>query len=645
MCGIAGFVSRKARPESGHDSRGVLRRMAEEIRHRGPDADGFFFDRFCGLAHRRLSIIDPALGAQPMFNEDERLAIVFNGEIYNHAALAGPLRRLGHIYRTHCDTETILHAYEAYGPASLERLRGMFAHAIWDREKKELFCARDRLGIKPFYYYCDAENFVFGSEIKAILEHPAVSTGVEESVLPEYLAFGYGSGDKTLFRGIRKLMPGHSLRLSIEDFQPQIERYWELPTHPGTRQLSDAAWIAETRERLEQAVESHLMSDVPLGMFLSGGLDSSAVAAILQRKISAPAKTFAVGYAEQQYSELPWARTVADTIGTEHQEVTVGRAEFFAALPNLIWHEDEPIAWPSSVSLYFVSCLAAQHVKVVLTGEGSDECFAGYGRYGYQLTNRRAWSAYRFVPEPLRRMVRGQIASTSLLSADLRRKLNHTVLGRTGDLESMYLANFYGAFSRDEQQSLLRGGADGAYDNFLRFFHQADALNPLEQMLFADKKTYLLELLMKQDQMSMAASIESRVPFLDHEFVEFTSGMPAHLKLHGRTAKYALKEAVKDLLPPEIIHREKMGFPTPLKSWLHDPASADLYEFLEERDGFVSQFLDCGVVSSLIRRHREGAEDATDRIWNLLNLQFWGDVFLNGNRERWMSSRLSQPVA
>ncbi len=626
-------------------ARAVLLRMTDQISHRGPDADGFFLDRFCGLGHRRLSIIDPALGAQPMFNEDQRLAIIFNGEIYNHSVLAGPLRALGHVYRTHCDTETILHAYEEYGSGALGRLRGMFSFAIWDQDKRELFCARDRLGIKPFYYYFDGQSFVFGSEIKAILEHPAVSAELEQAVLPEYLAFGYGSGELTLFRGIRKLMPGHSLRISVASFTPRIERYWELPTRPGTVERSDHEWIAETRTRLEEAVESHLMSDVPLGMFLSGGLDSSAVAAILQRKTATPAKTFAVGYAEQQYSELPWARTVAAAIGTDHHEVTISRAEFFGALPKLIWHEDEPIAWPSSVSLYFVSCLAAEHVKVVLTGEGSDECFAGYGRYEYQLMNRRAWSAYRFVPERLRRIVRAQIASSSLLSADLRRKLNHTVLGRSGDLESMYLANFYGAFSREEQQALLPGGADGAYDNFRYFFDQASALNPLEQMLFADKKTYLMELLMKQDQMSMAASIESRVPFLDHDFVEFSCGMPAHLKLRGRTAKYALKEAVKDLLPPEIVHRVKMGFPTPLKAWLHDPESAWLYEFLDERDGFVSQSLDRAEVRKLIQRHREGVEDATDRIWNLLNLQFWGDVFLNGKRERWMSGQFAQPVA
>jgi asparagine synthase (glutamine-hydrolysing) len=613
--------------------------MTEAIRHRGPDADGFFQDSWCALGHRRLSIIDPAAGQQPMFSEDGRLAIVFNGEIYNHAELAVALRGTGHIYHSHCDTETILHGFEQSGVDSLTRLCGMFAFAIWDRERKELFCARDRLGIKPFYYYLDRDVFVFASEIKAVLEHPAVSARLETAVLPEYLAFGYGSDERTLFRGIRKLMPGHFLRIGPDRFEAEVVRYWNLPITPSARRQSDREWIEETRARLEQVVESHLMSDVPLGMFLSGGLDSSAIAAIMQRKIAAPAKTFSVGYSEERYSELSWARTVANAIGTEHREVTVGREEFFSALPGLIWHEDEPITWPSSVSLYFVSRLAAQHVKVVLTGEGSDECFAGYGRYGYQMMNRRMWSFYRFVPELLRKAIRGHIAQSSLLSADLRRKLNHTVLGRTGDLESLYLANFYGAFSREEQAQLLGPNAGGAYSNFRRYYDEGAPLGPLEQLLYADKKTYLLELLMKQDQMSMAASIESRVPFLDHEFVEFTSAIPAHLKLHGSTAKYVLKEAAADLLPREIVHRPKMGFPTPLKAWLLDPASAPLYALLEEPGGLIAQELDLSLVRTLIRRHREGREDATDRIWNLLNIQIWGDIFITGKRERWLSGK------
>jgi asparagine synthase (glutamine-hydrolysing) len=636
MCGIAGYLKRQSSPDAAPN---IVRRMTEAIRHRGPDADGFFEDSHCSLGHRRLSIIDPAAGQQPMFNEDGRFAIVFNGEIYNHADLAATLRDAGHIYRSHCDTETILHGFEQWGPDSLMRLRGMFAFAIWDRARKELFCARDRLGIKPFYYYLDHEVFVFASEIKAVLEHPAVSARLEKTVLPEYLAFGYGSDERTLFRGIRKLMPGCFVRIRVDRFEAAVAPYWSLPVTPSPRRQSDSEWIHETRARLEQAVESHLMSDVPLGMFLSGGLDSSAVAAIMQRKISEPAKTFAVGYSEQQYSELSWARTVAAAIGTDHHEVTVNREEFFSALPTLIWHEDEPITWPSSASLYFVSRLAARHVKVVLTGEGSDECFAGYGRYRYQLLNQRAWSFYRHMPEALRKAVRGQIAQSPLLSADLRRKLNHTVLGRTGDLESLYLANFYGAFSREEQAQLLGPNNGGAYTNFHRFYDEAAALNPLERMLYADKKTYLVELLMKQDRMSMAASIESRVPFLDHEFVEFTSAIPAHLKLHGSAAKYVLKEAVADLLPRRIVHRAKMGFPTPLKAWLLDPASAPLYALLEEPEGLIAQELDRSMVSALIRRHREGREDATDRIWTLLNIQIWGDIFITGKRDRWLSGK------
>jgi asparagine synthase (glutamine-hydrolysing) len=641
MCGFAGYLTR----EPSSESSAVVRRMTECIRHRGPDAEGFLHDAHCALGHRRLRIIDLAGGRQPMFNETERLAIVYNGEIYNHAQLAASLREAGHVYRTRCDTETIIHAFEEHGAESLNCLQGMFAFVIWDRDRRELFCARDRLGIKPFYYYLDRDVFVFGSEIKAILEHPAVSARLETAVLPEYLAFGYGSDERTLFRGIRKLMPGHFLRIAVETFDAEIVRYWNLRVTSQRPRLSDREWIDQTRVGLERVVESHLMSDVPLGTFLSGGLDSSAITAILQRKISAPVQTFSVGYDEEPFSELSYARMVATSIGTDHHEIRVNRDSFFQALPMLIWHEDEPITWPSSVSLYFVSRLASQHVTVVLSGEGSDELFAGYDRYRYQLLNQRAWSLYRLVPQRLRALVRDQLAHSSWLSADLRRKLKHTVLGRTPELESLYLENFYAAFSRREQAQLLRAASTGSYANYGRYFDEAAALGPLEQMLYADKKTYLVELLMKQDRMSMAASIESRVPFLDHEFVEWTAQIPAGLKLHGATAKHILKQAVADLLPREIIHRPKMGFPTPLKSWLMQPTAAPLYSFLEERDGLIAEYLDVNVVRDLIGRHRQGVEDATDRIWNLLNFQLWGDIFLNGKRDRWMSEPVAIPSA
>jgi len=646
MCGIAGFLTRERSGDPGQKRR-IVRAMTDIISHRGPDDDGFFCDGSIAFGHRRLSIIDLSSGKQPMFNETGELAIIFNGEIYNHADLRPELEAAGHIYRSYCDTETILHAYEQYGPDCVTRFRGMFAFAIWDLRTGNLFCARDRLGIKPLYYFFDGGVFAFGSEIKALLEHPSISARLDPIQLPEYLSFGYLSGEETLFQGIRKLMPGHTLTISSGRFTPEIRQYWQIPTTQDASQRSDAEWIAECRELLEQSVRLRLMSDVPLGMFLSGGLDSSAIAALMQRMVSEPVKTFAVGYKEAEFSELDYARQVAQQIGTDHHEITLGMDEFFNTLPNLIWHEDEPISWPSSVSLYHVSELASRTVKVVLTGEGSDELFAGYGRYRYQVMSQRQMRAYSAVPEPLRNLVRNQIAVSPLLGANLRRKLKHTVLGRTDSLQSLYLENFYGAFSAKDVESLLGPSTQpgAAYSNFTRHFDSVPGLSYLERLLYADKKTYLVELLMKQDQMSMAASIESRVPFLDHQFVEFASQIPSHLKLRGKTGKYILKEAVGDLLPPSIIHRKKMGFPTPLKQWLVEPSAAPLYDFLLESNSLLADQMDRPALSSLLTRHRNGSEDATDRIWNLLNLQLWGDVFLNGRRARWEQGMLPAVAA
>ena len=622
MCGIAGFVTRA--PAGTPDS--VLSRMTDSIRHRGPDASGYYRDPLAALGHRRLSIIDVAGGQQPMSNEDGALRIVYNGEIFNHADLRPALEQAGHRYRTRCDTETILHAYEQYGPDCVTRFRGMFSFAIWDKDTRTLFCARDRLGKKPFYYYWDGRLFAFASEIKALLEHPAISPGFEESLLSEYLAFGYCSGEQTLFSGIRKLMPGHWLRLTPE--QLEIRRYWEIPCPTSHENRDDQSWIAECRTRLEEAVRSRLMSDVPLGMFLSGGVDSSAIAALMKPMSSGPVKTFAVGYSEQAFSELSYARQVAETIGTEHHEVIVGRDDFFNALPQLIWHEDEPISWPSSVSLYFVSRLAAEQVKVVLTGEGSDELFAGYARYGAYILNQRLLKIYRMAPRPLRDSVRAGIGSSRLLCGNVRRKLQHSVLGRAEDLEALYLDNFYSAFSRAEQQRLLNAPFGSTYDSFLHYWNGQPDASLLSHMLYADQKTYLVELLMKQDQMSMACSIESRVPFLDHPFVEFAAAVPDHMKLRGGVGKYILKRAVEDILPRDIVYRKKMGFPTPLRQWLMDPGADAVVAQLRDRDGLLAPYIDFSYLNDLLTRHKSGLEDATDRIWRLLNLQIWGNIFI-----------------
>lgn len=631
MCGIAGFLT--CRPDPGGVS--VLRRMIAAVRHRGPDDEGIFDDGIAFLGHRRLSIIDLSGGHQPMTSEDRTRWIVYNGEIFNHADLRPALEKAGHRYESRCDTETIIHAFEEYGRGCMDRFRGMFAFALWDSVKQSLFCGRDRLGIKPFYYYFDGNLFAFASEIKALLEHPGISAELDESVLAEYLAFGYVSGEQTMFRHIRKLMPAHWLEVKFAPDGLRIEtgQYWDVPRRELQSGRDEEYWLSETRRRLEETVRMRLMSDVPLGVFLSGGLDSSVIAALVRRQASGPVRTFSVGYAEAQYSELSYAARVAETIGTEHHEIRVGMNEFFGALGDLIWHEDEPIAWPSSVSLYFVSKLASESVKVVLTGEGSDELFAGYERYRWNLINSRAAAVYgAVVPGIVRNRIRAAVETSNLLGGDLRRKLRHTPLGRESSHEALFLDNFYAALSPEEQRSLLPGGnpAD-VYRNYRRYWDARAGDSLLGRMLYADQKTYLVELLMKQDQMSMAASIESRVPFLDHTFVEFAAQIPDNLKIRGSVQKYVLKHCVGDLLPRDIIHRTKMGFPTPLRAWLSGPRAADLLARLFARDSFAASYLDLHVLRGMLDRHREGLEDCTDRIWRLLGFQIWGDIFIARN--------------
>jgi asparagine synthase (glutamine-hydrolysing) len=632
MCGIAGFLTISSRD----DSRAILERMTTVLHHRGPDECGYYSDTEAFLGHRRLSIIDLTTGQQPMPNEDRSRWVIYNGEIFNHSAVRPELEAAGHRYRSHCDTETILHAYEEYGPRSLDRFRGMFAFAIWDAANKTLFCARDRLGIKPFYYYFDGKLFAFASEIKALLEHPAIHVELEESSIPETLAFGYVSSDRTMFRNIRKLMPGHHMTLRVDDdrITQRIEQYWDAPFETSGANRSEQSWVDECRQRLEETVRMRLMSDVPLGVFLSGGLDSSAIAALMKQMVSGPLKTFSVGYDEEQYSELSFARRVAEHIGSDHHEVRVGMEDFFNSLPKLVWHEDEPITWPSSVSLYYVSKLASENVKVVLTGEGSDELFGGYARYGHYLFNARWLPYYRVLPRGVRKAIRSEIASTSLLSADLRRKLQHTFIGLDDTLPALLLDNFYCAFSEQAQRDLLTYPAGSPYGSYLAYWQKADGAQPLQRLLYADQKTYLLELLMKQDQMSMACSIESRVPLLDHTFVEFASRIPRHMKLRG-AGKYIFKKAVEDILPHDIIYRRKMGFPTPLRQWLREDRSEPLFDLLRDREGIVASLVRRTALDTMIESHRSGHQDCTDRLWRLVNLQIWGDLFLTGRRDRY----------
>jgi asparagine synthase (glutamine-hydrolysing) len=623
MCGICGVFHSDRTQRVNRD---LLVAMNRQIVHRGPDDDGFFVEENVGLAMRRLSIIDIETGHQPISNEDGSVRIVFNGEIYNHQDLRKDLQSRGHRYRTRSDTETIVHLYEEYGRDCVKYLRGMVAFAIWDRSKRCLFLARDRLGIKPLYYRYDGNTLLFGSEIKAILAYPGVKREFNRGTLAEYLAFGYIAGAETMYAAIRKLMPGHILTLD-ERGQLETSSYWDLDVKPDDGSQSREHYVRRYREQLEECVSSHLMSDVPLGVFLSGGLDSSAVAALTTKIRKEPIETFSVGYGEEAFSELPYARTIAEHLKSRHHEVHLSRDEFFQTLPRLIWHEDEPIVWPSSVALYFVARLARERVTVVLTGEGSDETLAGYTRYPWTLLNSRMDNVYRTVtPAGLRRMLREGISAFPL-SAASKRKMEHTFLGRDGaSWPSFYFDNFYSAFSAAEQDELLtpeaKQMAGDAYSGSMRYWNQSSG-DLLHRLLYTDIKTYLVELLMKQDQMSMAASIESRVPFLDHSLVEFTASTPAKYATKGMAGKCILKAAVEDLLPHSIVHRQKMGFPTPWAYWLAGSSLDSLRSLLMEPRTLQRGLVRAEALRQLFAEHTAGHRDHGNRIWRLLNLELW----------------------
>src|SRR5882762_5214757 len=476
MCGINGiaFSSKSGRMVDA----AVLKRMRDVITHRGPDDEGIFIDGAVGLGHRRLSIVDVAAGHQPMTNEDKTLHITYNGEIYNHADFREELEARGHVYQTHCDTETILHLYEEHGEKCVDYLRGMFAFAIWNQRRKELFIARDRLGVKPLYYaHTDDGSLYFGSEIKTLLEAGAIKPEINYRAMPDYLANHAPSGEETLFRGVKRLLPGHVMLW--RDGELRVSRYWDVSfVRHEDEGRSDKDYIAEWSELFRTSVRLRLMADVPLGMFLSGGIDSSAIAAVMSTMVSEPIKTFSVAFKERDADELEYARLIAESYQTNHHEVVVSPEDFFTALPKLVWHEDEPLAHPSSVALYFVSQLASKHVKVVLTGEGSDELLAGYARYRKTIYNLALGARYHgAMPAGIRNAVRKRIEG--LPRSKVRQKLLRTFLSLEPDIESIYFDNF-SVFGRSLQHELLtpetraRAGVADPYAGVRSLLDQTD---------------------------------------------------------------------------------------------------------------------------------------------------------------------------
>ena len=625
MCGIAGIVNLNPR-EPLDESR--VKRMRDVLRHRGPDGEGLWAEGPVGLGHRRLAIVDVAGGHQPMANEDETVWITYNGEIYNHAALRPGLEARGHRYQTRSDTETILHLYEEEGDRCVERLRGMFAFALWDLRRGRLLLARDRLGIKPLYYAMTENELLFASEIKAILAAGSIRPALDEQILPEFLATRYVAGEDTFFKGVRALRPGRTLSWSQGDGLSE-RRYWQLPavTDAGTGTFMERA--VEVRSRLQAAVQSHLMSDVPLGLFLSGGIDSTGIAALMTPLVREPIRTFAVGFAEPEASELEYARLAARSVGAEHREVVATPEEFLQLLPRMIWHEDKPIAFSSSVALYFVSRLARDHVKVVLTGEGADELFLGYNWYRVTAWNERLGRAYAgLAPPAVRRQVRRLIP---WLPRKARRYAERSFLARPPGIRSLFHENF-SAFPDATLSELFRNRALLAPDPFAKHsaHYEESPGGTLARMSRADLQTYLVELLMKQDRMSMAASVESRVPFLDHELVEHVVTMPDRFKVRGWTTKAVLRKALEGRIPREILARRKMGFPVPIAAWLRGPWRPAMGAFVVSPRALDRGLFEPDGLRRLVREHETGAVNHGDRLWLLMNLEIWQRIFLDG---------------
>jgi asparagine synthase (glutamine-hydrolysing) len=594
--------------------------MCDVIRHRGPDDEGVWVGDGAAIGMRRLSIIDLATGHQPIHNEDGSIWIVFNGEIYNFQALRRELEDAGHRFYTCTDTEVIVHAYEQWGDGAIARLRGMFGLAIWDTHTRSLLLARDRMGIKPLYYTCTGGRLYFGSELKSLLVAPGVSRELDVDALNHYLSFLYTPPDGSIFRGVQKLQPGHVLRW--RDGRIQIERYWQQPA-TETFQGSEADAVQELRHVLQDAVESHLVSDVPLGAFLSGGIDSSVVVSLMAAASGSRVRTFSIGFDEPAFDELEHARRVAAHLGTDHHEFVV-TPDAVAVLDRIIAHFDEPFADSSAIPTWYVSELAAEHVTVVLSGDGGDELFGGYERY---RPHPRVAAFDRFAPAALR-SAGARIAATLPHGARGRNFLRH--VGRDDRGRYIDAVRFFGA---DEKPALLSGdvvarltGIDPEARLASRFNRYA-SLPWSSQMMRFDAETYLPEdVLTKVDRMSMAHSLESRVPLLDNEVVSFAASLPSHFKIRDGRQKHILKEVAASLLPREILDRRKQGFGVPLGVWFRKSAAGlrELFaDTLLSPPSLQRGYFNVPFVRRLVNEHLNGTRDHTLRLWLLVVFERW----------------------
>jgi asparagine synthase (glutamine-hydrolysing) len=628
MCGIGGILyADRHRPVEP----GLLKAMGVAIAHRGPDAEGFWSEPGVGLAHRRLSIIDLEGGDQPIGNEDGSIQVVFNGEIYNYRELRRGLEGRGHRFRTSSDTEVLVHLYEDHGAGLVERLRGMFAFALWDRTRGELMLARDRVGLKPLYIYRDSERLAFGSEPKAILALPGVPRVVDPAALEDYLAYGMVPGERTIFRGIEKLPPAHVLTAGPGRLGASARRYWSLRIEPDCGPTPEE-WAEEVRDKLAEATRLHLIADVPVGAFLSGGIDSSLVVAQAAGATEGPLRTFSMGFAEERYSELPAARAVAERFGTRHAEEIV-TPDAVGLIDELAHYYDEPFADPSAIPTFLVARLASRSVKVVLSGDGGDEAFGGYARYAHDLKEA---AVRRHLPAWFRRAALGPLArawpKADWLPRPLRAK---TVLSNlsldAGPAYANTLTICRPPLRRRLMAPDLASGLDGhAPERIVRdAYATAPAGDALAGMIAADTATLLPDdFLVKVDRASMAHGLEARPPLVDHELLELAARIPSRWKVRGGQTKWILKQAARGSLPESIVARRKQGFDIPIDDWLSGPLRPMFEAAVLDPGARVAGLIDQGLARRIYRSHLAGTGRLGNTLWTLLVLARWADRYL-----------------
>jgi asparagine synthase (glutamine-hydrolysing) len=629
MCGIYGILASR---ESASPDASILKGMANVTVHRGPDDVGEYTHPGVALGMRRLSIIDLTGGHQPMPNEDETLWLVCNGEIYNFRQLRKQLQQLGHRFRTDSDSEVILHLYEEHGDEFVSYLDGMYGFALWDERRRRLLIGRDRLGIKPLYYYNDGSRLIFASEAKAILAVPGVTAEIDPTGLREYLALGYVPAPYSMFAGIRKVPPASVL--ICEDGNYQIHRYWTLPIN-AEDSMDESAWADAVLSHLERAVAAQMVSDVPLGAFLSGGIDSSSVVGLMARHSDRPVKTYSIGFDEsaagKYYNELPYAKRVSQLFATEHKEIMV-RPDVVRLLPRLLWHMDEPIADSAFLTTYLVSEFARKDVTVILCGVGGDELFGGYRRY----LGEHYRQYYNCLPAWFRQRVIAP--ATRILPSDRHTPLLNVLryarafaLANDLPFEERYRA-YVQVFSSEQGKRLLAVDGGDGHDALKHAFSHATAGDTLRRIFEVDLATQLPDdLLLLTDRMTMATSLECRVPWLDHQLVELAARMPSRYKVRGRQLKYILKRALGNLLPAEILNRQKRGFGAPVGAWLKRELRPLVSSLLSRESVERRGLLRWAAVDQTLALHQAGKEDFTDHLMALLNLEIWCRLYLDGH--------------